>query len=445
MTEILWFLLEVGINIFQGIVITNYAYSVMGDKKNRSFIKSGGLISAGVMAFSLTIVNYLVAFDGLFFILIIGIGFVYSLLSLKGNILKKLFVNSFSVICILVITAIVSNFFSTLFGKTLNDIISTQNMERFISLIANQLIILYIYKITLRLFSKNKEHNGNLEPREWSLIIVVLVLSVLIALCLNTISLQHLNDTGRMFIVISVLGIALMNIVTVFLVIDLSKKNRVIKENELLKIQQMYQKKIVDNAKNEYHIIRKMQHDFKNNFAVVENLLQEGKIEKAKEYLNSNYNKITRSELFINTDNDIVNSIVNIKSTIAKNYGIDVSVMSVSKFQGIDDIDLSNLLSNMFDNAIEACTKLNIDEKNIQLSIASDEDNYSFFMKNTITESVLQNNPLLFTSKSNKNSHGYGTKIIKDIAEKYTGICDFYEEDNYFCCRVILNKESINI
>lgn len=444
MTEFLWFLLEVLVNIFQSVIISNYAYSVMGDKMDRTFVKNGGLLSAGIMALSLTFVNHIVTFDGLFFILIIGIGFVYSLISLKGSILKKLFVNSFSVICILVITAIVSNFFSTLFDMSLEEIISVQGIERFISIVVNQLIILYIYKITLGLFCKQQDEDGNLEPREWSLIITVLVLSVVIAFCLNTISLQHINDTGRLFVVFSVLCIALMNIVTVFLVVDLSKKNRAIKENELLKLQQVYQKKIIDNAKSEYHIIRKMRHDYKNNIAVVDNLLQEGKIEKAQDYIKSNYDKIGNSEIFIDTNNDIVNSIVNIKSTVAKSYGIDISVMSVFDFSGVEDIDLSNLLSNMFDNAIEACNKIENGKKVINLSITSDKNNYSFFMKNTISDSVLHNNPLLFTTKANKNSHGYGTKIIKDIAKKYTGISDFYEEDNYFCCRVILNKNMYN-
>ena len=441
MIDFLWFILEIAVNVFQGIIITHYAYSFMGDKRNRHFIKNGGLLSAMIMATSLTIVNHLFVFDGLFFILIIGTDFVYSLISLKGTILKKLFVNCFSTICILVITSIVSNFFATLFGKTLTDIISTQDTERFISLIANQLIILYVYQITLKLFAKTNNKDDNLEPREWSLILVVLVLSVLIAFCLNTISLQHINHTGRMFVVLSVLGIAFMNIVTVFLVIDLSKKNRAIKENELLKLQQSYQKKIVDNAKSEYDVIRKMRHDFKNNFVIVENLLQNEKIEKAKEYLSNYNNKINNFELYINTNNDIVNAIINIKSTVAKGNGINVSVTSISDFDNIDDIDLSNLLSNMFDNAIESCTKLDTaTDKFIKLSITSDESNYSFFMKNTITESVLKNNPLLSTSKLNKNSHGYGTRIIKDIAKKYSGICDFYEEDNYFCCRVLLSR-----
>lgn len=53
---------------------------------------------------------------------------------------------------------------------------------------------------------------------------------------------------------------------------------------------------------------------------------------------------------------------------------------------------------------------------------------------------LLAKNPHLRTTKKNKSSHGYGTKIICDIARKYHGKYDFYEEEGFFCCSVTLKK-----
>ena len=36
--------------------------------------------------------------------------------------------------------------------------------------------------------------------------------------------------------------------------------------------------------------------------------------------------------------------------------------------------------------------------------------------------------------------HGAGTLIVGDIAKKYEGIYDVYEESGFFCCNVLLNK-----
>ncbi|MBP0978566.1 MAG: GHKL domain-containing protein [Oscillospiraceae bacterium] len=50
----------------------------------------------------------------------------------------------------------------------------------------------------------------------------------------------------------------------------------------------------------------------------------------------------------------------------------------------------------------------------------------------------MTDNPSLKTTKTSEG-HGLGTVIIREIAEKYDGVCDFYEEDDLFCCNVLLN------
>ena len=74
------------------------------------------------------------------------------------------------------------------------------------------------------------------------------------------------------------------------------------------------------------------------------------------------------------------------------------------------------------------------------LSLLSDENSYSIDLKNTIDISVLESNPQLLTTKKNRNEHGYGINIIKEIASKYDGYCDFYEESGMFCCRIVMRK-----
>lgn len=67
---------------------------------------------------------------------------------------KKFFVSSFSVIFISIITSLVANFFALLFNKSVNNIFLHQSLERFISIVVCQLIILYVYKLTLGIFKK---------------------------------------------------------------------------------------------------------------------------------------------------------------------------------------------------------------------------------------------------------------------------------------------------
>ena len=67
------------------------------------------------------------------------------------------------------------------------------------------------------------------------------------------------------------------------------------------------------------------------------------------------------------------------------------------------------------------------------MQIARRRDYETILVKNKIARSVLSENPGLASSKPEKASHGMGVPQIRSICEKYGGMCDFYEEDGYFC------------
>ena len=130
----------------------------------------------------------------------------------------------------------------------------------------------------------------------------------------------------------------------------------------------------------------------------------------------------------ISTENEYVNAIINSKISTARSYGIEVTVSTISDIKSVNNIDLCNILGNLFDNAIDAC-RLCESKKEIYLEITKDNDNSIIFMKNSIKESVLNSNPELKNTKKNKHRHGYGTRIVRDLSEKYGGFADFYEDN----------------
>ena len=95
------------------------------------------------------------------------------------------------------------------------------------------------------------------------------------------------------------------------------------------------------------------------------------------------------------------------------------------------------LLSNMIENAVTASTKSK--SPKIELSIKEENLKYTFLLKNSVDTSILSVNPKLVTTKRDTKKHGLGIGIIKNIASKYNGRCDYYEENGFFCCLVILN------
>ena len=142
--------------------------------------------------------------------------------------------------------------------------------------------------------------------------------------------------------------------------------------------------------------------------------------------------------MVIDVHNDFLNAILNSKLLIASEQGIRVICASASNIDGIDDIDLCNLLGNILDNAIEAAK--DCQNGYIEVSIRSDENMVLVIVANTVAEPVVKRNKELKSTKKNADDHGYGVKTIRFIAEKYNGTASFYEEGDMFYCQVMMYK-----
>ena len=438
MNMILWNTFEALVNLYQGVMIFYFTFSLLTENNEKVFWKSPGIVCGIVLAIAITIVNAITVFEHFIFMAYIVFVFLYALVFLDGTLLKKIFASLFPFAIIAVITSFFINFFAVLSNTPLTELLSSPGLSKFALLITVQIFIAYFLMTTLSTL-KNK---CDLGKSEWFLIFTIFFISIIIATLLSLIALDDITDRDRTFIVLSIAGLSAMNLVTYYLVVNLSVKNNAVKENELLKIQQAHERQYINNAKLEYETIMELKHDFKDNYAVIYSLLSDNKTESALRHIEQNAAAINAINAYIETDNDIVNAIINLKTATARALGIQVSCISVSDFSGISSMDLCDLLSNMLENAITACVNIENEniEKQIHLKISSNDLRYIFSVKNTIMNSVLSDNPSLKTIKNNKKEHGQGIKIIRAISAKYDGQCDFYEEDNYFCCTVTLRK-----
>lgn len=185
--------------------------------------------------------------------------------------------------------------------------------------------------------------------------------------------------------------------------------------------------------------LEKLRHDLKNQFNYVNLLLEKGKIDEAKkftsEYIN-NYSTVLNS---FSCSNNVVNSIVNLELTKAKIKNIEIDAKAIiPPLLPFKDYDLVSLITNMCDNALENYYSGN--NEKIILRIFKQNDYIRFYISNPIDESVIDRNNYTQTRKVGRG-HGYGTKIIKNIASTYNGYADFNIENNHFICDVLLNLE----
>ena len=186
--------------------------------------------------------------------------------------------------------------------------------------------------------------------------------------------------------------------------------------------------------------VRRLKHDMKNHMMVIASYLNGEDYDKAKEYTSVILDKLNAVHSYIETGNSLLNHILNEKLNLAREQGISVKAeIENLSFAKMESLDFSALLSNILDNAIEACKKE--EQPQLQVQIAGKRGYETILVKNSIRQSVLGENPALDTTKENNGNHGMGILQIKNIVEKYNGLYDFYEEENWFCVSAFIPTE----
>ena len=274
--------------------------------------------------------------------------------------------------------------------------------------------------------------------KEW----IIIVLSVCISVSIIVISIYVINSMQEndlmIYMWLVIVAVIVIDMILIYLIFQVDQKY--VNEKELLQLQQQshMQKQYMDNVRLMDEQVRKLRHDMSNQLNVVNTFLEENNYDKAREYLKKYVGQAITKERFVNTENDIVNAVINSKILYCKNNGIKIHTTVQKTMKKIDDIDICSLLGNLLDNAIEAELKLEQADRYIVLEILIEDAAMSIFLKNRIAGPVLENNTDMGTTKLDFKNHGFGTKIISKIVRKYNGFLDYSEEDGFFCCNIRL-------
>ena len=185
---------------------------------------------------------------------------------------------------------------------------------------------------------------------------------------------------------------------------------------------------------------RRLKHDMKNHIMVIASYLNNGELDAVKAYLSVVLDNLNQVYSYIQTGNAVMNYVINSKLEYAQKNGIPFKAeIENCSFAGMGSVDFAAVLSNALDNAIEA--SMTASEKLIYVSVRKKRGYDTITVKNRIDKSVLDENPDLISTKSDSENHGFGVRQIKDIAEKYGGMVDIYEEEGMFCVSIIIPSE----
>lgn len=176
-------------------------------------------------------------------------------------------------------------------------------------------------------------------------------------------------------------------------------------------------------TKMNFEELRIIRHEIKNHQFYMKALLDEGKLDGLKEYLQRTAMDESIHLQEFDCGNSPINVILNHAMGVARVHHVKIQTeVLVSPTLPFPEEEMCSLLTNLLDNAIEAATVSNAENPQVYIRIQPRQDYLFIKIINNVNDQVSPQRRLsLRTTKQNRELHGYGTQIIRRIVERHNG------------------------
>ena len=306
-------------------------------------------------------------------------------------------------------------YFVSLFADTdLGYILSEQSFVRVACILLSKSVLIILVLTLNRLITYKKR----IPP----LYIVIMGMCAAFLLISNFVLIHselnktHNNISGfTLFFFISSIGIELIVFAFVFKIVEGYEQRN---NNLLIELNNKMLQKSLDETEKTFELWRQSIHDYKNHIIVLTQWAKEEKLDDIKKYLQNENQLLEQKMFYIKTGNSVIDTIVNTKQNIAEKYKIVFMVnINLPPSIIIGDMDISSILGNLIDNAIEASKEEK--EPYVEINIKQEKSFLIFNIKNKCTKEY--NIDEIKTSKSDSKFHGIGLKSVRKTVNKYDG------------------------
>jgi len=282
--------------------------------------------------------------------------------------------------------------------------------------ICSKIVLFIILNITMLIFEKRKEFRSI----KYSLLVLMMpVLSILLMLTIpiktSGSSLEHTLT------LIGLSAILVANVINYILLQNIIYLNEANQTRHNMDKQIGYQIEKYRQLSTAYRDTRRLIHDTKKHYFMIRELIGGKKYDKATAYINDSISDLENVYSNINTGNLVIDSFVNNYSLIAKQENIQLrtNLQVNPNCITIKDYDLSIILGNLLDNAINSCRNIPAPyPRQITLEITTSSKELLIHIYNSVN-SEFQNTQ---DDADNKALyHGFGTQNIENVTLSYNG------------------------
>lgn len=210
-----------------------------------------------------------------------------------------------------------------------------------------------------------------------------------------------------------------------------------LQEKRIGEYQDRVLKKQRDEVQNIYNTMRGWRHDYHNHMQMIKAYLSMHRVEETLVYLEHLEEDLDSIDMAVRTGNVSVDAIVSSKLSIAakKNIQVECTAKVPEQLQ-VSDVDLSTIVGNLLDNAIESCEKVEEKKRFLRIYIGIFRKQLYLSVTNATSDTRRKQRSELVSEK--RGSHGFGLRRIDLVAEKYQGYVNRKNEPGVFVTEVML-------
>lgn len=220
---------------------------------------------------------------------------------------------------------------------------------------------------------------------------------------------------------------------TLYIQYSLIKAGR--REHEYRLIQHLHhlEKQQYDITKKNMEMFDIKMHDVKHMLLGMRNILTSEQIAEIEKV-------VTIYDSTVKSGNEVLDVIFTEKSLQCEQKDISFERIvdgSLLRFMHVSDV--YSLFGNAIDNAIEAVSKVDKREKRtVSLMVRESRGMVYIGLENGYTGTIEFEDDLPVTTKQDKRFHGFGTKSMRNVVEKYGGTMVINASDNIFRLNILL-------
>ena len=174
-----------------------------------------------------------------------------------------------------------------------------------------------------------------------------------------------------------------------------------------------------------------MRHDLRHSYRLIAVMLQKNEFDAARDYVDKQETLLGRTKVKNFCQTPLLNAALSFYVSRAENLGIKVSTkINLPEKLSTDESDLALLISNLLENAINACSKQKFGEKIISVRLQSIERQCILEIINSC-DSLVRFDEKNYPQASTEG-HGFGIASVKLFSEKYDAYTDFKLEGRLF-------------